>query len=190
MDQNSLYQVVHFILNEADEEELKVVVEALKRRLGDEAKGPMGLSPDKLGRAMAGKINEQVQESLESVHGTVQRFIAEMIRREAPDIPKEDLEALLDEWAPKPGRKPRRKPAPKLPHDVLLTMVRQFVDYGRGTMPGGEQKRLRDEISDWHERYWAAFPETVRRLIGDLLKKGIDEETFWNRIRAIAEENE
>ncbi|MFW5747848.1 MAG: hypothetical protein ACOCX6_03520, partial [bacterium] len=73
MDQNSLYQVVHFILNEADEEELKVVVEALKRRLGDEAKGPMGLSPDKLGRAMAGKINEQVQESLESVHGTVRR---------------------------------------------------------------------------------------------------------------------
>jgi hypothetical protein len=190
MDENSLYQVVHFILNEADEEELKVVVEALKRRLGDEAKGPMGLSPEKLGRAMAGKINEQVQESLDSVHDTVQRFIAEMIRREAPDIPEEDLEALIDEWAPKPGRKPRQRPAPNLPPDVLLTMVRQFVDYGRGAMHGGEQKKLWDEIPDWQEKYWAAFPESVRRLIGELLKKGIDEKSFWERIRAIAEENE
>lgn len=187
MDQNSLYQVVHFILNEADEEELKVVVEALKRRLGDEAKGPLGLSPDKLGRAMAGKINEQVQESLDSVHGTVKRFIAEMIRREAPDIPEEDLNALLEEWAPKPGQKPKSRPSPDLPPDVLLTMVRQFVAYGLGTMHGGEQKKLWDEIPDWHERYWSAFPEAVRHLISELLKQKIDEESFWNRIREIAE---
>ena len=188
MDRNSLFQVVHFILNEADEEELKVVVEALKRRLGDQAKGPMGLSPEKLGRAMAGKINEQVQESLDSVHDTVQRFIAEMIRKEAPEIPEEDLEALLEEWAPRPGAKPKRRPSPGLPADVLLTMVRQFVDYGRGTMPGGEQKRLRDEITDWHEKYWSAFPDTIRHLIGDFLKKEIDEKYFWDRIREIAEE--
>lgn len=187
MDQDSLYQVVHFILNEADDEELKVIVEALKRRLNDEAKGPMGLSPEKLGKAMAGKINEQVRESLDSVHDTVRKFIAEMIRKEAPEIPEEHLEALLEEWAPKPGEQPkRRKPAPDLPPDVLFTMVRQFVDYARGLLHGGEQQRLWEDIPDWKEKYWAAFPEQVRQLISSLLNNSIDEEKFWVRIKALS----
>lgn len=181
MGEEQLYEALDFILNHATVPQLEVIITALKRRLGEEKKGPMGLSPQKLGMAMADQVGSQVKESLTQVRETVKNYVAELIRKEAPDIPKEHLEVLLSEWVPDQNA-PRKEEKQLLPADVLSTMIRQFVAFSTGVMSLREQEALRSDIPDWHERYWERFPLHVKKLISQYIKGGIKEEQFWERI--------
>ena len=181
MSEERLYQALDFILNQATVPEMEVLITALKRRLGEEHKGPLGLNPQKLGMAMAEQVGSQVRQSLDQVRDTVKNFVAEMIKKDVPDIPEEHLRELLQAWVPDENAK-RTQSGPLLPADLLITMIRQFVSFSLGVMPLREQETLRDSIPDWHARYWERFPGRVRNLISQYIKGGIDEELFLNRI--------
>ena len=186
MQEEQLYGVIDFILNQATSEELKVVTEALKRRLAGKP-GAMGLDPAKMGKAVSDSINSQISESMEQVHRTVRDFVAGLIKQEVPDIPEEHLRELVDTWTPSPkggGSDPAGNRVPRLPPDVLSTMINQFLSYSLGVMSILEQERLRAEIPDWHEEYWKRFPSRVRKLISQVLKGELDKREFWKRMNS------
>ncbi|RKX75681.1 MAG: hypothetical protein DRP87_13975 [Spirochaetes bacterium] len=173
-----LYEIVDFILNEATYGELEVVTAALKKRLRDSDKTPMGVNPEKIAREMASRINQQVGFSVDQIRETVKSLVKDIIKREAPGIPQKDLQSLLEKWVPE-----HSNGKSKIPSDALLTMIKQFISYSTGTMPVNEQSNLKKEIPNWHEKYWQMFSSETRQNISDFLKGRIDEVTFWKRIK-------
>ncbi|MCB1171054.1 MAG: hypothetical protein KDK25_11995 [Leptospiraceae bacterium] len=184
-----LVHVVDFILNRADSEALEAVRMALERRGGaPRFSGPMGgtgmSSPH--GNVMdiqsiAKKYADQLQASIDlDIPGMSRRLVRNMIKTHEPTIPEEHLDALVDHFVPDPNA-----PAAggsNLPRDVLLTMVKQFVDYSVGRMKDRELKELKAASPDWVEKYWSAFPEGVRRAISEMIRGQIGEKEFWQKI--------
>ena len=192
MGEEELYSVVNYILNDATTAEIEVIVAALKKRLSG-TKGPMGLDPAKMAKSVSDNINEHIQQALGQVHQNIRGYVRELIKQEAPDIPEEHLQELVDTWTPDPqGRTKSDKlgdggsaaggGSGGLPPDVLLTMIKQFLSYSRGGMTVQEQQRLREEIPDWQETYWQRFPPRVKKLISKVTKGEIGEENFWDRL--------
>ena len=72
-----------------------------------------------------------------------------------------------------------------LPGEVLLDMVRQFLEYSTGVMPREEHASLRKAIPGWEEKYWVSFPPEVRRLVSLYLKGTINLESCWKDIKSI-----
>ena len=152
----------------------------------------MGLDPAKMAKSVSDNIKEHVQSSLEQVHQHIRGYVRELIKQEAPEIPEEHLQELVDTWTPDPQGRIRGKAggetgdggpsAGGLPPDLLLTMVQQFLSYSRGSMSIREQQRLREEIPDWQESYWRRFPPRVKKLISNVIKGNIGEESFWDRL--------
>ncbi len=107
MPGDRLYEAIEFILNEASEDELEVVRAALKRRIeGSDARGPMGLNPARLARETAASVQRQLGGSRGSIREMVRRFAVEIIRKEAPQLTDEQVQALLESWVPDQGGGP------------------------------------------------------------------------------------
>jgi hypothetical protein len=202
MKGDSLYDVVDFILNQASENDLEVIRAALKRRIeGSDMGGPMGISPVRLARESAAKVRRQMGVSVERIRETVKQFAAEIIRKNAPELSEAQVNELLDTWVPtdagetKPeGAAPDGVPAGgadrsaalkdgKLPAEALASMIAQFVAYSTESMSITEQIKLRDEIPDWHKKYWAQFSPRVRSLVSLHIGGQLDRDTFWERVR-------
>jgi hypothetical protein len=184
LGEEELYSVVDYILNHATTGEIEVIVAALKKRLSG-TKGPMGLDPSKMAQTVSDNINEHIYSSLEQVHENIRGYVRELIKREEPDIPEEHLRELVDTWTPDPRGETKNRGGgggPRLPPDVLLTMVKQFLAYSRGGMSVREQQQLREEIPDWQETYWRRFPLRIKKLLSLVLKGTINEESFWDRL--------
>jgi hypothetical protein len=71
----------------------------------------------------------------------------------------------------------------KLPADAIMSMISQFVAYSTESMSITEQIRLREEIPDWHKKYWEQFSPRVRQLISLHIGGQLDPDTFWERVR-------
>jgi hypothetical protein len=202
MKGDSLYDVVDFILNQASENDLEVIRAALKRRIeGSDMAGPMGVSPLRLARESAAKVRRQVGVSVERIRETVKQFAAEIIRKNAPELTEAQVKELLDTWVPTGAGEAEPESAVsegapagaaghpaalkdgKLPPEALISMIAQFMAYSTESMSITEQVRLRDEIPDWHKRYWEQFSPRVRSLISLHIGGQLDRDTFWERIR-------
>lgn len=181
-DKKELYRIADFILNKADEGDLEVVSEALKKRLAARSKGPGGIDINYLAHSMGDNISKQVSASKEQLRETIAEFVARSIRQQVPDISDEHLEVLLKEWVTDPGKKERNTDK-KLPHDVELKMIDQFLRFSSGKMPLEEQSRLRESIPDWQQAYWQRFTRKIRGLLTLYLKGRIDSETCWREIQ-------
>ncbi len=190
--QEELVYVIDFILNRANPEALEAVRMALERRgAGPSTRftGPMGgtgMTSDQGNvmdiQSIAKKYADELQASIDiDIPGMSRRLVRNMIKTHEPTIPAEHLDALVDHFVPDPNR-----PAPtnetNIPKDVLLTMVRQFVDYSVGRMKDRELKELKSASPDWVEKYWSAFPDNVRRTVSDLVRGNIGEKEFWEKI--------
>ncbi len=184
MSNQSVYEIVDFILNKATDPEMEIIISAIKRRLEDTAHGYDKMNPEKMARQMSSQINKQVGASVEQIRGMVRNFVAEKIKQEAPEISEHEVEQLLNAWVPDEQTSAQRseRAATSLPKDVLLTMIRQFLAYSAGTMSGSEQVKLQEEIPDWPEKYWAKFPDDIRKLLTLFLKGKITPDTFWSAI--------
>ena len=189
MDERKLYEIVDFILNEAAEGDLEVLRAALRRREGDsvvpggEQQGAMGLDVGKMARETAASVKRQLGVSQDQIREMVRRQVRDVIRREAPQLPDSQIDLLLAEWIPDPSViKKRKAQSSTMPVDALLTMIRQFVAYGTGSMKMTEEQDLRQDIGDWQTKYWAKFPTVVQRLISLYLKGAIDDARFWQGI--------
>jgi hypothetical protein len=181
-----LEAILDYILNKADESEFEVIAKACERRARDikafESLG--GEGPGAMARRMAGELAGGVGATMESVRGTVRGLVADIVRKEAPEISEAELAALLDEYAPPPGAA-RPKSVSPLPPEALLGMVRSFVEYSRGSMPPSRQRELWESGPRWQEEYWTAFPAEIKALVKAFLELRIDDETFGKALLSV-----
>jgi hypothetical protein len=186
MARKELEFVLDYILNKADSREFEVIAKACQRRGRDikafESLG--GEGPGAMARRMAGELEEGVGASMESLRDTVRGFVADIIRKDAPDIAEEQLAALLDEYAPPPGSKRAQAPS-ALPPEALLNMATSFVEYSRGAMPPSRQRELWESNPRWQDEYWAAFPSELKSIVKAYIEGRIDERTFGSALLSV-----
>ena len=186
IENRELYKIVEFILNKADKKDLHAIEEALSRRLEQKSKSPRGVDINYLANTSGEAISRQLSVSREQIRETVTGYVKDIIKQHAPEIGDKELKVLLDEWVPDPET--RKKAAAKadkerrLPNDVILKMIDQFLRFSSDAMPLDEQKELRDTFPNWQQEYWNGFPQKIRALLTIYLKGRIDSDTCWREI--------
>ena len=187
-----LYMVVDYILNHAQDQDVEVILKAVKKRYEDrERKGAMGLKPGQMAREMAGQISQQMGFSREMIRKTVQDLARQTIMKNAPELTPEQVEELTEAWIPEPGQPGKRGGKsgkgnpPELPRDALMVMVEQFLRYSAGEMPASEQVRLEEEIPGWKTQYWERFSPELRQILSLYLKGIMKPEDFEQALEAL-----
>jgi hypothetical protein len=187
MARNELQAVLDYILNKADAKEFEVITKACERRARDikafESLG--GEGPGAMAKRMAAELQQGVGATMENVRGTVRGFVADIIRKNAPEITEEQLASLLDEYAPPAGAERKKEASSPIPPDALLGMVESFVAYSRGSMPPSRQRELWESSPRWQDEYWAAFPSDVKALVKAYIEDRIDADTFGSALLSV-----
>ncbi len=178
MDNDKLYIILDFILNQAEVKELDVIDAAVKKRYKNlESKGPMGINPEKMAMEVASGISSQVDYSVDQIRDLVKEYARKILHKNAPELTKDQLDELLSAWVSDPAAS--SEPDNILPADLLITMIKQFIEYSSGTMSPSEQVKLKKEMGDWPQKYWNKFPSMIKKLISLYLKESLDSDTFW-----------
>ena len=185
IDKKELYNIADFILNKADEKDLHVIEEILNRRLTQKSKSPEGIDINHLAHTTGETVSRQLSASREQIRQTVTDFVKNIIKQHAPEISDNELKVLLNEWAPDPEalKKKNEGKEKRLPSDVIIKMIDQFLRFSNSEMSLDEQKELRDTFPEWQQEYWNAFPQRIRGLLTLYLKGKIDSETCWQEIK-------
>jgi len=184
MNENDpLYFVINYILNQATSAELNVIGEALRRRSGD-SPGPGSSGPRGMAQRMARNIQQQLGATPD-IRQVARRIVTGLIRQKEPGIKDHELEVLLNTWLPSMSERPA-PPADAAaeaggppPPDLLITMVATFVADQKGTLAPAEAQEL---PADWKQRYWAAFPPEVKRALEQLQQGRLSEAAFWAKL--------
>jgi len=186
MPRKELEFILDYILNKADASEFEVISKACQRRGKDfkvfESLG--GEGPASMARRLAGELQNGVGATMEGMRSTVRGFVADIIRKNAPEIGEEELEKLLDEYAPPPGSGKKASES-RLPPEALLGMVSSFVEYSRGAMPPSRQRELWEANPRWQDEYWAAFTPELKALVKAFLEGRIDDSTFGSGVLSV-----
>ncbi|OHD71068.1 MAG: hypothetical protein A2W19_08650 [Spirochaetes bacterium RBG_16_49_21] len=171
---NTVTEMIEFILQRATRYELDLLMEALKRRM--ERETSLGqLDFQYMARNMAEGFSKKMGMDTENIHRMSRRLVADMIRSEIPGISEEELAVLLDQWLS--GKDAARSSS--IPKEMLLAMITQFVSYSTGEM-SEEDKRQFPE--GWAGKYWDAFQPDIQRLIKSYLTEKISKDEFWKGI--------
>jgi len=175
---STMTEILDYILNRATKYELELVGEALRKRMERESTlGPGQVDVRQMARSMAEGIEKQMGVDGDGIHEMTKRLVAEMIRKEKPEIGEAEVRKLVDHFVP--GGKQSAAPPSAIPRDMLLAMITQFVKYGTGAMSEQEKREFPD---GWYEKYWSAFPSDIQRLVRDYLGGSIGRERFWKGI--------
>jgi hypothetical protein len=177
MADSELVKALDFILNRCDEAAIEAVAAAVVRRRRDLAMfGGKGKLPDpkRMARDLASRID--AGGSMGFIRETVRDTALRIIQQEAPELSEAQTEALIDSWVPGPEEI-------QAPPGVLTAMIGQFAAYSRGGMDAAEDESLRAQFGAWPERYWKAFPQLVRLIIGEYLRDEISEAEFYSKIQ-------
>jgi hypothetical protein len=172
-----------YILNRCDENSIEVVSAAIVRRRRDLAMfgGATNIpDPQRMAKELSGKIN--IGSSIDGLKQSVREMTVRIIKQEAPELGDEQIEELTRAWIPGESGSGGSGGGSKLPPDLLGSMIDQFVSFSRGTMSKAEDKKLRDEMGSWPERYWKAFPQVVKLIITDYIKDKITEDEFNSKM--------
>jgi len=192
MSRKELESILDYILNRADDAEFEVIQKACQRRAGD--RGPVarlgGLGPKGSAQKMAQELQNQMGYSLEGMRSMVKGYVADIIRKNAPEISEEELRDVLDSYVPEPEAAGSREAGAsvaksKFPPEAILSMVRQFVEYSEGRMAPSRQSELWEQMPRWQDEYWAAFPGEVKALVKAYLEGRIDGETFGTALLSL-----
>ena len=181
MSEGKLHAVIDYILNQADEREIEAISASIKRRKAD-LKLPGTHNIGKMAQNMSSNINKQVESSVGQVRDIVKGAVADIIRKEAPELSEEQVKQLLQAWIPAEGEQ-HNIPSTGLPGDVMLTMIKQFIKYSTGSMSVAEQNSLAEAITDWPKKYWEKFPGKIQELLSRFLKGQMDSDDFWNSVQ-------
>lgn len=188
MGRKELEAILDYILNQADDAEFEVIAKACERRANDKSwfGSVGGQGPGATAKKMAGDIQAQLGFSLDGIRQTVRDYVADIIRKNAPEISEEELDAVLTAYVPSPGEAKAKAPrTSNLPPEALLSMVRQFVEYSEGSMAPSRQRELWERMPRWQDEYWAAFPAEVKALVKGYLDGKIDGDTFASGILSV-----
>ena len=189
MERDQLFSVVDLILNNSTDEDIEVIMEAIKRRAKGRNSGTFrGINPERLAKETASVLNTQMSYSVEGIRKMIQEFAVGIIQKEAPELKEEQIQNLMDAWIPDPSKRKDSSNQTPLPHDVQLTMIRQLLAFSVGTMSASEQTELYNNIPDWQREYWRRLPDGVRDILTLFLKGSIDEETCWEKVYSVLEQ--
>jgi len=181
MPDPGLVQALDYILNQSDENSLEALVAAVVRRRRDlTAFSSIAGAPDpqRMAKAISEKLTAGIGGGIESLKDAVREMAVRIIKENAPELTKKQIDELCREWIPDGIGKNKSLYSP----DLLKLMIEQFTSFSQGKMSKLEDKNLRQEIGAWPERYWKAFPPVIRQIITDFLKDGITEEEFNSKI--------
>ncbi|HUX42122.1 MAG TPA: hypothetical protein VMV83_13230 [Rectinemataceae bacterium] len=202
MSRAELQRVLDFILNRADEDEFEVIRKACERRNRDGAFAAIGSSSSTvMAKKMAESVESTMGSSLESVRTMSRNFVADIIRKQEPNIGDEELAALVEQYLPSGEQRRASTPGGAgedpsaagraadfgLPAEMLLAMARDFVSYSEGTMAPSRQKELWDEMPRWQDEYWKALPPEIKAIVKAYLEGTIDAETFTSALLSLLE---
>ncbi len=200
MSRAELQKVLDFILNRADETEFEVIRKACERRNRDGAFAAIGSSSSTvMAKKMAESVESAMGSSLESVRAMSRNFVADIIRKQEPNIGDEELAALVEHYLPTAeqtasavsgragGAADGLAAGFGLPAEMLLAMARDFVSYSEGTMAPSRQKELWDEMPRWQDEYWKALPPEIKAIVKAYLEGTIDAETFTSALLSLLE---
>ena len=182
MADSELVRAMDYILNRCDEKAIDAVAAAVVRLRRELAMfgGAAGMpDPKKMAQELSGQIN--VGASIEGMRETVRNMAVRIIRQEAPELTDKQIAELTAAWIPD---RTSGSGGNSLPSDMLLEMIDQFVNFSSGSMNPAEEKKLRQELGAWPERYWKAFPEVVKLIVKDYLNGEIDNKTYRSKIAA------
>lgn len=204
MRKAELPEVLDYILNRASEAEFDVIRKACERRQNDLGRFARvgGMSPNGLAARMADTMNESLAKTMDGMRRSVRAYVAEIIRREAPEISDEELAALVDMSIPsgdagsgaaagsseaeglvdhdaRGGAESGGAVIGELPPEALAVMAEEYLRCSLGAMTGPERQALWDEMGDWQAAYWRAFPPAMKALIQARLDGKLDDERFW-----------
>ena len=194
MDEQRLYRIIDFILNNAESQELDVIRAALRRREEHEGGQGLRIAPQSLAgnirnmaTDMAAQVSGQIGVNKDQIRKSVRGFVQELIEREAPNLDRKQVQELMDEWVPDGDLAARRQQQEReksssLPADVLLTMIQQFISFSTGSLTVSEEAGLKKAMPNWQRTYWQRFPRTIRKLAGLFLKGIIGEGEFWSGV--------
>jgi hypothetical protein len=178
-----LVRTLDYILNHSNEASIEVLAEAVVRRRRDLTYlGATGASPDptQMAKDITSQITDGVGGGLETMRTQIREMMLRIIKEHAPELTDKQMDELCEAWMPDGKRAKENKS--KLPRDVLESMIEQFLAFSNGTMRKSVDEKLREDMADWPERYWNAFPPVVRGLITDYLKNKITGEEFNSRM--------
>jgi hypothetical protein len=178
-----LVQALEYILNHSDRASIEVLAEAVVRRRRELSMFSADVpDPQRMAKEITEKINTGIGAGIEGLKKSVRDMTARIIREQAPELGEQQIEELCRAWIPNVDDQ-----GPKLPQDMMLSMIEQFVSFSRGTMSRTVEKSLRDELGKWPERYWNIFPPAIRLIITDFLKDRITEEEYSSKMRMALE---
>lgn len=153
-------------LRNATIEEMEELYRLLDERDRKGRRGPgigMGgkLDLDSMAKNMSRQIQEQLGMANLNMKKMARDLVVQLALQHKPDITDRELNAIVNQMVPD-GRK--SSVAKKLPPDLLMTMVIQFVETDINS--GGE----------WKKRYWEVFPEDIKLGIAGFLSGDIGKE--------------
>lgn len=191
MARSQLATILEFILNQADDAEFEVIKSACERRIRDRTAFASlgGEGPGAMARRLASELEVGVGATMESVRATMKGFVADIVRKHAPEVSEEQLAAILEEYL----SDAKGRAAPKdvaeteqsLPPEAILGMVRSFVAYSEGRMPPSQQQELWETNPRWQDQYWAAFSGEIKTLVKAYLEGRINGDTFGTALLSL-----
>jgi hypothetical protein len=136
--------------------------------------------PKQMARDVSGQIN--MGASIDGMRETIRNMAVKIIRQEAPELTEEQIAELTAAWIP--GGQSGDNTGSGIPREMLLEMIDHFVRFSSNQMSEADDRKLRNELGAWPERYWKAFPEVVKLIIKDYLNGEINEKEYRSKIAA------
>jgi len=146
-------------------------MEELYRLLDDrdrKQKKPMGMNGKLDLDSMAKNMSRQIQEQLGMANLNMKKMARDLVVQLAlqhkPDISEKELNTLVNQMVPENRSSAI---AEKLPPDLLMTMVIQFVetDINSGL--------------EWKKRYWEVFPDEIKLGVAGFLSGDIGKDELF-----------
>jgi hypothetical protein len=188
MSRETLRSVLDYILNKASEDEFEAIVKACERRRRDLTLFASigGVNPERAAKNAAEAVESSMGASMDGIRQMIRDFVADIIRKNAPEVTEDQMKELLEAYVPEPEtRKASERTSSPIPPEALLKMVKDFTDYSLGLMAPSAQQSLWERMPRWKEEYWEAFPPELKAFIKAFLENRIDAQTFWGAVYSV-----
>ncbi|HOO70601.1 MAG TPA: hypothetical protein PK926_02490 [Spirochaetota bacterium] len=173
MNEN-ISDIIRKFLNTATQEEIEEFMTLMEK------KKKKSSNINNIAVTTAAEINAQLTITDDIVKKTARNVVATLAKQYKPDFTDREIESIVNELVPDK----RVTVAP--PPELLITMVRHFLDYSKGKISESE---LKDYPVGWQKKYWNSFSPNLRQMIADHLKGNTGESEFWRKLNRMIKED-